>query len=82
MNRLMIIVMLYLLSNTGFAQSITNTIGNNGSFIIKDNTITFLTLERATGFLALNRGLTLPLSTDATTGVIYKSGNLINAGAK
>lgn len=75
MNRLVIIVMLYILSSNGFAQSITNTLGNNGSFIIKDNSNTFLTLERATGFLALNRGLTLPYSTNATTGVIYKSGN-------
>jgi len=75
MKRLMIVVMLYVLSITGIAQSITNTIGNNGSFIVKDNSNTFLTLERATGFLTINRGITLPFSTDATTGVIYKNGN-------
>ena len=75
MNRLVIIVMLYILAINLNAQSITNTLSNNGSFIIRDNSNTFLTLERATGFLELNRGLTLPYTTSSTIGVIYKSGN-------
>jgi hypothetical protein len=37
-----------------FSQNITNTLGSSGSFIVKDGTTTFLTLDQAAGHLTLN----------------------------
>ena len=58
-----------------FAQtgSINNTLGPNGSFIVKDNASTFLSLNQQTGQLSLNRSVILPYTTDSVLGVIYKN---------
>ncbi len=58
-----------------FAQtgSINNTLGPNGSFIVKDNASTFLSLNQQTGQLSLNRSVILPYTTDSALGVIYKN---------
>ena len=52
--------------------SINNTLSDGGIFTIKDGTTTFLTLSQSTGYLGLNKSLTLPPTTDATLGVIFK----------
>jgi hypothetical protein len=52
--------------------NINNTLGTGGAFTVKDGAATFLTLSHATGYLGLNRSLTLPATTDATLGVIFK----------
>lgn len=41
-------------TSTMFSQNITNTLGSSGSFIVKDGTTTFLTLDQAAGNLTLN----------------------------
>ena len=56
-----------LLSLSCFAQNdITNTLGPNGSFIIKDGSTTFLTLSQSDGHI------TIPSTTSPSLGVIFK----------
>jgi hypothetical protein len=55
--------------------SINNTLGTGGAFSVKDGSATFLTLSQSTGYLGLNKSLTLPATTDATLGVIFKGGD-------
>lgn len=58
-----------------FSQNITNTLGTNGTFTVKDGAANYLTLSQSTGYLSLNRSLVLPLTTGSTTGVIFKGSN-------
>ncbi len=56
-----------LISLSCFAQNdITNTLGTNGSFIIKDGTTTFFSLSQSDGHI------TLPVTTSPSLGVIFK----------
>ena len=57
-----------------FAQtgSINNTLGPNGSFIVKDNASTFLSLNQQTGQLSLNRNVILPYTTDSVLELYIK----------
>jgi hypothetical protein len=69
------ILLMAIFSNSLYSQSgsINNTLGTGGSFIIKDvSANTFLTLDQATGYLTLNKSLSLPATTSSTLGVIYK----------
>lgn len=66
-------IIFLLPSVTGNAQDITNTLGSSGTFSIKDNSNTFLSLSQSTGYLSLNKSFTLPVTTGSTVGVIYKS---------
>jgi hypothetical protein len=52
--RLTLFFVLCVCTGTMFSQNITNTLGSNGSFIVKDGTTTFLTLDQASGHLTLN----------------------------
>ena len=54
--------------------SINNTLSSEGSFNIKDGTTTFLTLSQNNGVLVLNKSLSVPPTTDAMTGIIFKGG--------
>jgi len=71
--KLFIILLMATLTISTYSQSITNTLGAGGSFIIKDGASTFFTLEQATGLLYLSNSLSLQLTSGATPlGVIYK----------
>lgn len=59
-------------SQTG---SINNTLGEGGSFVIKDATETFLNLDQADGYLNLSKSLELLETSGAAIGVIYKGSN-------
>lgn len=62
-------------SVTAWAQtgSINNTLGTGGSFTIKDNSTTFVSLNQADGYWNLARSLTLPVTdADASLGVVFK----------
>jgi hypothetical protein len=65
-------VMVGLAAGVGYAQNITNTLGTNGTFTIKDGSTTFLTLSQSNGYLGLSSSLTLPATTSSTFGVIFK----------
>ncbi len=63
-----------LFSQILFAQSgsINNTLGSGGSFVVKDVSVTFMSLSQANGSLSLNNSLTLPPTTGSMLGVIFK----------
>lgn len=75
MRRLSLLFVVCVCSGTLLSQNITNTLGISGSFIVKDGSNTFLTLDQTTGYLFLDRCLTLPYTTASTFGVIYKGTN-------
>lgn len=55
-----------------FPQNITNTLGTNGIFSVKDATNTFFSLNQSDGYLNLNYCLKLPNTTSSSIGVINK----------
>lgn len=59
-------------SITTNSQSITNTIGTSGEFIVKDNSNTFFKIEQPSGKIILYYNLFLPVTTSPTIGIIYK----------
>lgn len=61
-----------IICNLAIAQNITNTLGSNGVFSLKDNATTYLSVSQSTGDLSLNRSLVLLNTTGSTTGLIYK----------
>lgn len=66
-------VLMALLSTSIYSQDVIVTLPLNGSFIINDaNANPFLTLDMATGYLTLNKSLSLSHTTSSTLGVIYK----------
>jgi len=69
---LFIVLCNLIICNLLIAQNITNTLGTDGVFSLKDNTATYLTLNQVNGYLTLNRSLVLPYTTGSTLGVIYK----------
>lgn len=58
--------------NLQYSQNITNTLGSNGVFSLKDNSTTYLSLNQSSGYLYLNNSLVLPHTVNSTTGVMYK----------
>lgn len=57
----------------GQSGNINNTLGDGGSFVIKDGSTTFLSLDQTNGLLSLARNLDLPNTTqESSGGVIYK----------
>ena len=70
--KLFIILLTAILGSSTYSQSITNTLGASGSFIIRDDASTFFTLEQATGLLTLNKNMSLPSTTNSILGIIFK----------
>ncbi len=66
-----IVLLMCLIVHTS-SQNITNTLGTNGLFSIKNSSSTYLSLSQSTGNLTLNRNILLPVTSDSTLGVIYK----------
>lgn len=71
-NTLLLTICLLLISSNIYAQNIINTLGTNGVFTLKDNTITYLSLNQSSGYLYLNNSFVLPHTINATSGVLYK----------
>ena len=67
-------VIFFLCSNL-YSQNITNTLGTNGSFIVKYSADTLLKLKQSNGLLEIARNFKLLNTSDSLTGVIYKSSN-------
>jgi len=66
-------VMLLIFSAASvYSQSITNTLGTNGLFSIKDADNTYLTLTQTTGQVNILRSLRLENTTSSTLGVMFK----------
>ncbi len=64
-----------LICNLQFSQNIISTLGVSGQFSIKDGSTTYLSLSQSTGYLSLNRSLTLSNTSGSNVGVIYKGAN-------
>ena len=77
MKKLIVILFLVLFTLSSYSQNnITNTLGTNGVFSIKDISTTFLSLNQNDGFLNLNLCFKLPNTTSSSTGVIYKGADI------
>ncbi|NOS85663.1 MAG: hypothetical protein HOP31_11025 [Ignavibacteria bacterium] len=72
MKTILILTLLIVMYGNALSQNITNTLGANGLFTIKDGTTTYLSLGLTNGYLSLNRSITLLYTTNSGTGVIYK----------
>ena len=75
MKALTTLLVLLLISFYTYSQNITNTLGTEGLFTVKDGSTTFLSLSQSDGFLSLNNSFTLPVTTGSTLGVIFKGAN-------
>lgn len=69
---LLVIFLLMIFNPALQSQNINGKLGTGGQFIIRDTANTFLSLPQNTGFLSLNRSLTLPVTTGSTLGIIFK----------
>ncbi|MEP7145640.1 MAG: hypothetical protein ABI792_01385, partial [bacterium] len=61
-----------ILSTNVFSQNISNTLGTNGVFTIKDASANFLTLSQTSGQLNILKALRLENTSSSTIGVILK----------
>ncbi len=77
------VLSLWLIASISNAQDITNTLGTNGVFKIKDGSSDYLTLSQSTGEVNILKTLRLENTTSPTTGVIFKGADrfLHNYGA-
>jgi hypothetical protein len=73
---LIIVICNLLICNLQYSQHITNTLGTNGVFKIKDNSTEFFTLNQSTGLITIAKTLELGNSQTSTStiGVITKGG--------
>ncbi|MEO8211137.1 MAG: tail fiber domain-containing protein [bacterium] len=66
-------VILFLMFATSvFSQSITNTLGTGGLFLIKDASNNYLSLSQSTGQINILKTLRLENTTSSSQGVIFK----------
>lgn len=72
-NKILLIIFFSLfVCSTQYSQNINGKLGIGGQFIIRDTNNTFLSVPQNTGFLTLNRSLTLQNTSGSTVGVVYK----------
>ncbi|MBL8008381.1 MAG: tail fiber domain-containing protein [Ignavibacteria bacterium] len=69
------IALCFFISANVFSQNITNTLGTNGLFTIKDASTNFLTLTQSTGQVNILKTLRLENTSNSTAGVIFKGAN-------
>lgn len=67
-----LVILLLMIATTVFAQDITNTIGANGVFTVKDGASDYLTLSQSTGQLNILKTLRLENTTSQSEGIIFK----------
>jgi trimeric autotransporter adhesin len=66
------ILLTAILSTAIYSQSITNTLGTGGAFILKDANTNFLTVSQSSGLVAISNNLMLNNTINSSYGVIYK----------
>ncbi len=71
MRRLLVAIGCFI-SVSVHSQSITNTLGTNGIFMIKDASNNYLTLNQSTGQVNILGSLRLENTTSSTLGVVFK----------
>ncbi len=70
--KLFILLLMAIFGSSTYSQSITNTLGSSGSFIIKDGASTFFSLSQSNGNLTLSNNFYLPFTSSSNLGVIFK----------
>jgi trimeric autotransporter adhesin len=73
MKKLMTLLLIFFSVSAYSQNNITNTIGTNGNFVIKDASTNYLVLTQATGDVYIRKTLSLENTTSSTSGVIYKN---------
>ncbi len=68
----LLIVISILTTMSVFSQNITNTLGTNGLFTIKDASNNYLTLSQSTGQVNILKTLRLENTTNSGLGIIFK----------
>ena len=63
---------IFLISYQAYSQNITNTLGTDGEFKIKDASTTFLTLRQGDGLLSIHRNIWLEDVAGTEVGILYK----------
>src|SRR5690349_2166124 len=64
-------ILLPVLITSSYAQNVTNTLGTNGTFAIKNSTTNYFTLSQSTGDVTIAKTLRLETSTGTNVGVLY-----------
>lgn len=75
MKFLSIAALAFIMSIPLSSQNITNTLGNTGSFKIKDAGTTFLNVRQSDGQIDFYYNIKLNNTSTSTTGIIYKGNN-------
>lgn len=73
--KVLLIAISLLVSVNIFSQSITTTMGTNGTFSIKNGTSNYLTISQSSGQVYVSRNLYLGVTTGSTQGVLYFGSN-------
>ena len=66
------VILFLIFATTVYSQSITNTLGTNGIFTIKDASNNYLTLTQSTGQVNILRSLRLENTSGSTIVVMFK----------
>ncbi|WKZ70064.1 MAG: tail fiber domain-containing protein [Melioribacteraceae bacterium] len=75
MKKTLLVVLFLVVSNTAvFSQNITNTLGTNGLFTVKDATSNFLTIDQSDGKITVQKILDIKNTSNSTTGLISREG--------
>ena len=68
----LVLLLLCIIYLQAYPQNITNRLGSNGVFKIKDGASDFLTLSQSSGQMNILKSLRLENTSNSTTGVIFK----------
>ena len=63
---------LFLISYNAYSQDITNTLGTDGEFTVKDGETTYLTLRSSDGLFNIKKNIRLENIFGSEVGIIYK----------
>jgi len=72
MKTLILFSFLFFVSYNTYSQHITNTVGTDGNFSVKDGSDTLLTLRQSDGLLGIKKNISLEYSQDSQIGIIFK----------
>jgi trimeric autotransporter adhesin len=75
LTRLLIILPVFFLATAVMTQNITNTVGINGTFTVKDANFNFLTVTQSTGQVNILNTLKIENTSSLGTGVLYIGGS-------
>lgn len=73
--KILTLAVIFFLCSNLYSQNITNTLGSNGSFIVKYSADTLLKLKQSNGLLEIAKNIKLLNTSDSLSGVIYKNSN-------